>query len=81
MVDDYLRRLQPGSRWLFLTFQAPSAIQTAITLHQAIWHKRNLDWPICGIPEQFYTDHGSDFTSNHLEQVAIDLKMNLIFQQ
>ncbi|WJE84516.1 AAA family ATPase [Bacillus sp. DX3.1] len=22
------------------------------------------------MPEQFYTDHGSDFTSNHLEQVA-----------
>lgn len=75
ILDDYSRAVAG----YFLTFQAPSAIQTAITLHQAIWHKRNLDWPICGIPEQFYTDHGSDFTSNHLEQVAIDLKMNLIF--
>ena len=63
----------------FVTFQAPSAIQTALTLHQAIWRKRNLNWSICGIPEQFYTDHGSDFTSNHLEQVAIDLKINLVF--
>lgn len=62
-----------------MTFQAPSAIQTALTLHQAIWRKQNKDWSICGIPEQFYTDHGSDFTSNHLEQVAIDLKINLVF--
>lgn len=75
ILDDYSRAVVG----YFLTFQAPSAIQTALTLHQAIWHKRNLDWMTCGIPEQFYTDHGSDFTSNHLEQVAIDLKMNLIF--
>nr|WP_245154019.1 Mu transposase C-terminal domain-containing protein [Jeotgalibacillus proteolyticus] len=63
----------------YVTFQAPSAIQTALALHQAIWRKQNKDWSICGIPEQFYTDHGSDFTSNHLEQVAIDLKINLVF--
>ena len=63
----------------FLTFQDPTAIHTALVLHQAIWRKRNFDWQICGIPEKFYTDHGSDFTSNHLEQVAIDLKINLVF--
>lgn len=27
----------------------------------------------------FYTDHGSDFTSRHLEQVAADLGMRLVF--
>lgn len=27
----------------------------------------------------FYTDHGSDFTSQHLEQVALDLRMQLVF--
>ena len=43
--------------------------------------KSNPDWKICGIPEIFYTDHGSDFTSNHLEQVAVDLKINLVFLQ
>lgn len=48
-------------------------------LYQAIWRKENYEWPICGIPEKFYTDHGSDFTSKHLEQVAIDLKMELVF--
>jgi putative transposase len=26
-----------------------------------------------------YTDNGSDFTSQHLEQVAADLKMRLVF--
>ena len=29
--------------------------------------------------KKFYTDHGSDFTSHHMEQVAIDLKINLMF--
>jgi putative transposase len=34
-----------------------------------------------GIPTVFYTDHGSDFTSKHMEQVATDLPMELIFSQ
>jgi transposase InsO family protein len=34
---------------------------------------------VCGIPDVFYTDHGSDFTSRHIEQVAADLKMRLVF--
>jgi putative transposase len=75
ILDDYSRAVAG----YFLTFQDPSAIQTSLVLHQAIWRKRNPDWQICGIPEKFYTDHGSDFTSNHLEQVAIDLKINLVF--
>lgn len=75
ILDDYSRAIAG----YFLTFQDPTAIHTALVLHQAIWRKRNLDWQICGIPEKFYTDHGSDFTSNHLEQVSIDLKMNLVF--
>src|SRR5699024_5908657 len=75
ILDDYSRAVAG----YFLTFQDPSAIHTALVLHQAIWRKSNPDWPICGIPEKFYTDHGSDFTSKHLEQVAIDLKINLVF--
>ncbi|MFX4042212.1 Mu transposase C-terminal domain-containing protein [Enterococcus faecalis] len=75
ILDDYSRAIAG----YFLTFQDPTAIHTALVLHQAIWRKRNFDWQICGIPEKFYTDHGSDFTSNHLEQVAIDLKINLVF--
>ncbi|MGM0890284.1 MAG: hypothetical protein ACQEW5_25855 [Bacillota bacterium] len=74
-MDDYSRAITGFS----LSFQAPSAIQTALTLHRAIWKKENKNWPMCGIPENFYTDHGSDFTSTHLEQVAVDLKIILLF--
>ena len=62
-----------------LSFSAPSAIQTALALRQAIWRKAQPGWHVCGIPEILYTDHGSDFTSHHIEQVAADLKIRLIF--
>jgi putative transposase len=60
---------------------APSAIQTALALRQAIWRKSEPGWHVCGIPATFYTDHGSDFTSHHLEQVAADLKIRLTFSR
>ncbi|MFQ6324148.1 Mu transposase C-terminal domain-containing protein [Lactococcus garvieae] len=75
ILDDYSRAVAG----YYLSFSAPSAMNTALTLHQAIWTKKDASWDICGIPENFYTDHGSDFTSNFMEQVAVDLKMNLIF--
>ena len=77
IMDDYSRAIAG----YYLCFQEPSAMNTALTLYQAIWKKEDKNWYICGIPEKFYTDHGSDFTSNHLEQVAIDLKINLIFSE
>ena len=76
-MDDYSR----GIAGYFLSFDAPNAQNTALTLHQAIWNKSDTRWPICGIPEKFYTDHGSDFTSHHMEQVAVDLKINLLFSK
>jgi putative transposase len=48
-------------------------------LRHAIGRKAEPRWHVCGIPDAFYTDHGSDFTSRHLEQVAVDLKMQLVF--
>src|SRR5699024_7920814 len=75
IMDEYSRSIAG----YYITFDDPTAMHTALVLHQAIWRKNNPDWQICGIPETFYTDHGSDFTSNHLEQVAIDLKMSLVF--
>ncbi len=42
---------------------APSALQTALVLRQAIWRKAEPSWHVCGIPGLFHTDHGSDFTS------------------
>jgi putative transposase len=54
-------------------------MNTALAQHQAIWRKADPRWHVQGIPSCFYTDHGSDFTSKHMEQVAADLKMQLIF--
>ena len=75
VIDDHSRAV-PG--FLFM-FESPSAAQTALALRQAIWRKSEPHWIACGIPEILYTDNGSDFTSTHLEQVAADLKMRLIF--
>ncbi len=77
IMDDYSR----GIAGYFLSFSAPSAIQTALALRQAIWRKQDVHWQICGIPKVLYTDHGSDFTSQHIEQVCLDLKIQLIFSQ
>ena len=75
ILDDYSRAVAG----YMLSFEGPSAIQTALALRQAIWRKPQAGWHICGIPEVLYTDHGSDFTSQHIEQVAADLKIRLIF--
>src|SRR3954471_15565683 len=75
ILDDYSRAVASYR----VSLQAPSALQTALTLRDAIWRKTDPRWQVCGIPETFYTDHGSDFTSQHLEQVAADIKMCLVF--
>jgi putative transposase len=75
IVDDYSR----GVAGYFLGFQKATAWQTALTLHQAIRRKDDPRWHIYGIPSTFYTDNGSDFISHHMEQVAADLKIALIF--
>jgi putative transposase len=75
IIDDYSRAVAG----YLLSFTAPSAIQTALALRQAIWRKSQPGWHVCGIPQILYTDHGSDFTSHHIEQVAADLKIRLIF--
>lgn len=75
ILDDYSRAVAGYS----LFFSAPSALQTALALRQAIWRKTVAGWNVCGIPDVLYTDHGSDFTSRHLEQVAADLKIRLVF--
>jgi putative transposase len=75
ILDDYSRAVAG----YLLSFAAPSAIQTALALRQAIWRKPQSGWHVCGIPQVLYTDHGSDFMSHHIEQVAADLKMRLIF--
>jgi putative transposase len=75
VLDDYSRAIAGYA----LSLHAPSSIQTALALRQAIWRKGDPHWSVCGIPETFYNDHGSDFTSHHLEQVAAELKMAVVF--
>lgn len=74
IVDDYSRAV-PG---YFIGFEPPSSVRVALALRQAISRKDVPNWTICGIPEKFYTDRGSDFMSNHIDQVAIDLKFDKI---
>jgi putative transposase len=64
-----------------LSFLSPSSNKTSLCLRHAIWRKSDPQWPIFGIPEIFYTDHGSDFTSKHIEQVCADLKIQIIHSQ
>src|SRR5258708_23829926 len=73
--DDYSRMIM-GYR---LSFQPATALTTALTLRQAIWRKEDPRWSAWGMPGVFYTDHGSDFTSKHMEQVAVDIRMELVF--
>ncbi len=75
ILDDFSRAIAG----YYLTFDAPSAAGTSLALRQAIRRKGEPGWPVCGVPDSFYTDHGSDFTSKRMEQVAADLRMRLIF--
>ena len=54
-------------------------MRTALMLRQAIWRKEDPRWHVCGIPDVFYTDNGSDYRSKHMEQVSADIKMQLVF--
>lgn len=74
IIDDFSRCIMG----FCLFIGAPSAIQTALVLRKAIWYKDDSNWPVCGIPEILYTDHGTDFTSTHIEYVCADLKIQLI---
>jgi putative transposase len=75
VIDDYSRAVAG----YFLSFEDPSALHTSLALRQAIWRKEDSRWIVCGIPDVLYTDNGSDFTSQHLEQVSADLKIRLVF--
>ena len=74
VMDDYSRAVAG----YFLTFDAPSALNTSLALRQAIWRKDEPRWHVCGIPQILYTDCGSDFKSQHIEQVSLDLNIRLM---
>ncbi|WP_246410304.1 transposase family protein [Granulicella aggregans] len=75
VIDDYSRSVAG----YFLGFDAPSSLRTSLAMRQAIWRKSDPHWQVCGIPDVLYVDNGADFVSKHLEQVAVDLKMRLVF--
>lgn len=75
VIDDYSRAICG-----YTVFTgAPSAINTALALRQAIWRKSDPAWAMCGLPDVLHVDHGSDFTSRHLEYTAIALKIRLVY--
>lgn len=74
VIDDYSRAIAG----YLVSLDAPCALNTSLALRQAIWRKADPSWQICGVPDVLYVDHGSDFTSRHLERVAADLHIRLI---
>ena len=74
VMDDYSRAICG-----YTVFTgAPSALNTALALRQAIWRKPNPSWVMCGLPDILHVDHGSDFTSHHLERTAVALHIRTI---
>ena len=75
ILDDYSRAV--CGYMVFLG--APSAMNTALALRHAIWPKSDPNWPMCGLPDVLYVDHGTDFTSHHLAQTANELHFQIIY--
>jgi len=75
VMDDYSRAVAG----IMVFFGAPSILNTSLALRQAIWRKGDPAWPVCGIPDVLYVDHGSDFTSSHLDQVAASLHFRIVY--
>lgn len=47
-------------------FGAPSSLQTSLALRQASWRNPGRRWPVSGIPDGLYVDHGSAVTSTRI---------------
>ncbi len=73
IIDDYSRAITG----YYLDLDPPSAQRTAIALRQAIWQKGDPKWLVCGIPDFFYTDRGSDFRSHRITEIAAELGFKL----
>jgi putative transposase len=50
IMDDYSRAVAG----YYLSFSAPSALQTALALRQGIWRKADPAWHVCGLPAVLY---------------------------
>jgi putative transposase len=74
VIDDFSRAIAVLSRVRSSVFSSHLSCLAPGDLAQGTFTLAYL-WD----PEVLYTDNGSDFTSKHLEQVAVDLKIRLIF--
>jgi len=75
VVDDHSRAIAGYTVFL----GAPCVLNACLALRHAIWRKADPAWPVCGIPDVLYVDHGSDFTSQHLDQVAASLRFRIVY--
>lgn len=75
ILDDYSRAICGYTVFV----GSPSAIETALALRQAIWRKNDPAWAMCGLPDVLHVDHGSDFTSHHLEYTTVALKIRPVY--
>jgi putative transposase len=78
VIDTYSRCIMG----IHLGFDAPSAWVVCLALRHAILPKQYSsayelrgDWGTYGVPQYLYTDRGKDFRSQHLQQVASELKI------
>jgi putative transposase len=76
VIDSYSRCIVG----INLGYNAPSSQLIALALRHAILPKQygeeyglHEEWGTYGLPKHFYTDGGSDFKSNHLQQIAVQL--------
>src|SRR5438105_9179130 len=53
IMDDYSRAV--AGYTIFL--EAPTTLQTALALRQAMWRKQQAAWPVCGIPDVLYVEY------------------------
>ena len=69
IVDDHSRAIAG----YFLSLDAPSALNTALALRQAIWRKPNPEWIVSGIPEQLYVDNvlGREAAAENSQQISL----------
>ena len=74
VMDDHSRAVAGYTVFL----GTPSALNLSLALRHAIWRKADPAWPVCGVPDVLHVDHGTDFTSRHLQQVAADLRMRIV---
>lgn len=78
VIDTYSRCIMG----MHLGFDAPSAWVVCLALRHAILPKQYSsayelqgNWWTYGLPQYLYTDRGKDFCSQHLQQVASELKI------